>query len=113
MRLKKFGASPLPARLLMTFVLTFGGVAMAQAEVEWHVVDPLSEFRFMPDKTPRDGIRGGTVRIVSAQDEYEPCSFVLRSDADIAKVQLSVNDLKTEAGDAFPVRDLDFKTVKV
>ena len=113
MRLQKIGASPLSARSLMTFALMFGGVAMARAGVEWHVVDPLSEFRFMPEKAPRDGVRGGTVRIVSAQDEYEPCSFVLCSDADIAKVQLSVNDLKTEAGDSFPVQDLDFKTVKV
>lgn len=76
-------------------------------------VDPMSETQYLPDTVPEDGVKNGAVQIIAAKDEYEPGSFVLRSDIDLGKVTLEVGDLKSGTGDVFPKEKLDLKTVKV
>jgi len=77
------------------------------------VVDPMSETRYMPDQIPSDGREGAPIGIIAAKGEYEPGSFILRSDADLGKVTFELSDLKTKNGKVFPKSKLDLKTVKV
>lgn len=89
--------------------------------VTHYAVDPLGEVPYLPDAAPKGGEKGGTVRIVAAQGEYEPGSFVLVSDTDLGKVQLEIGELKREEGTGngeqgsvgFPKDKIDLKTVKV
>ena len=46
-------------------------------KVVHYQVDPMSETQYLPDVYPFDGRAGMPVRIIAAQDEYEPGSFVL------------------------------------
>ena len=81
--------------------------------VDWYAVDPMAETPYMPDSAPKDGVKGGTVRIVAAKGEYEPGSFVLVSDTDLGKVQLEVDELRNETGVVFPKDKIDLRNVKV
>ena len=85
----------------------------AQAAVTWYAVDPMSERQYMPDAAPIGGLKGDPVRIVAAQGEYEPGSFVLASDANLGKVDFIVPDLRGEGGARIPAAEIDLKTVKV
>lgn len=78
-----------------------------------YAVDPMSETQFLPDVYPFDGQAGAPVRIIAAQDEYEPGSFLLYPLKNLGKVQFEVSDLKTADGAVFSRKDLDLKTVKV
>lgn len=91
----------------------FVAALAARAGVTWYAVDPMAETKFMPDEAPANGLKGEPVRIVAAQDEYEPGSFVLTADADLGKVDFKVGDLKSKDGAAFPAKEIDVKTVKV
>ena len=97
--------------------LCFVGAALVAlsgfGQVDWYAVDPLSEVRYMPDKAPANGEKGGVVRIIAAKDEYEPGSFVLVSDCDLGKVKLEMGELKTADGKVFPKGDVNLKNVKV
>ena len=90
-----------------------GSVAPAQADVTWWAVPAMSGIQRLPDAIPEDGEKGGTVRIVAARGEYEPGSFVVRSDVDLGKVQPVVGKLVNENGDVFPADALDLTVVKV
>ena len=85
---------------------------IAVALTHW-AVPPLSDEMRLPDAEPSDGEKGGVVRIVAARDEYEPGSFVVRADADLADVTLAVSELKTDEGEVFPAADVDLRVVKV
>jgi len=89
-------------------------VALAcPADMTWWAVPAMSGVQRLPDAIPSDGEKGGTVRIVAARGEYEPASFVLRSDVGLGKVRLEVSDLRCETGVVFPKENLDLKVVKV
>ena len=67
----------------------------AHAEVFVHYAVPMaSDLQRLPDVYPHDGAAGAPVRIVMAQDEYEPGSFLIWGLKDLGKVQLEVSDLK-------------------
>ena len=83
------------------------------ATVTHWAVPAMSDEMRLPDRVPWDGEKGGTVRIVVAKDEFEPGSFVVRSDADIGKVKFALSTLTNEQGVAFPADGLDLKVVKV
>ena len=88
--------------------------------VHWAVPSMSDEMR-LPDAEPKDGEKGGVVRIVAAKGEYEPGSFVVKSDTDLGKVRLEIGDFKREEGRGkreegsvvFPAANLDLKVVKV
>lgn len=77
------------------------------------VVPATGEEQFLPDRDPEYAKKGGTIHIVAAQGEYEPGSFVLKSDVDLGKVKLEVGALTSANGDVFPAREVDLKVVKV
>ena len=68
------------------------------ATVTHWAVEPISTIQRLPDAIPSDGEKGGVVRIVAAQDEYEPGSFVVRSDEDLGKVTLELGEFKRDQG---------------
>ena len=98
-------------------------LTMMLAAVTHWAVPPMSDEMRLPDRVPCDGEKGGTVRIVVAKDEFEPGSFVVRSDADLGKVKFEIGDLKqvkvkgegeeVETGVVFPKAGVDLKVVKV
>ena len=67
----------------------------------------------MPDAEPPGGLKGEPVRIVAAQGEYEPGSFVITADTNEGKVDFAVSPLKSKEGATIPVSEIDLKTVKV
>ena len=85
----------------------------ARAAVTWYAVDPMSERRYMPDAEPVGGLKGEPVRIVAAQGEYEPGSFVLTADEDLGKVDFEMSPLVSKDGARIPASETDIKTVKV
>ena len=95
-------------------------IQLLLATVTHWAVPPMSDEMRLPDAEPTDGERGGTVRIVMAKDEYEPCSFVLWANEGHEKVELEIGDFKQvegegggkETGVVFPKEDLDLKVVK-
>lgn len=99
------------------FVLLFAPLLLAaspaNAEVDWWAVPAMSSVQRLPDAIPEDGVKGGEVRLIAARGEYEPASFVLRSDKDLGKVQLTVGKLVNEKGEVFPADALDLRIVKV
>ncbi len=85
----------------------------APPSLEWWEVPALSDVRRMFDTVPWDGIPGGAVRVIAAQGEYEPASFVLRSDRMRENVRLSVSDLTQEDGHRLSADRIDLRVVKV
>ena len=82
--------------LVLALAISVGWAACGG--VDWYAVDPMAETPYMPDSAPKNGVKGGTVRIVAATGEYEPGSFVLVSDADLGKVQLELGEFKRDQG---------------
>lgn len=78
-----------------------------------YTVPPMSETQYLPDAYPFDGEAGKPVRIVAAQNEYEPGSFVVYPLQSFGKVAFDVGELKTADGQVFPKDELDLKVIKV
>ena len=85
---------------------------LAATVTHWTVPAMSANPRFA-DTYPSDGEKGGTLRVVAARGEFESCSFVVSSDADIAKLQVSVGDLKSKDGGVVPATNLDPYVIKV
>ena len=90
----------------------FAGLKTTPKVVHYQV-DPMSETQYLPDVYPFDGCAGMPVRIIAAQDEYEPGSFILYPLETAGKTAFEVSDLKMADGTVFSKKDLDLKTVKV
>jgi len=81
--------------------------------LEWQVVPAITDVRRMPDTAPPDGIPGGIVRLIAARDEYEPASFVLRTERLRQDVRMTVSDLTDSKGNRLPADTVDIRVVKV
>jgi hypothetical protein len=82
-------------------------------QIAYFVVPAMSDVMRLADTYPDDGRLNGELRIVAAQDEFEPASFQLYSFTGRKDVKLAVSALKGP-GDAFiPAGELDLKVVKV
>lgn len=79
----------------------------------YYVVPAMSDIPRLPQVYPADGILGGELRIVAAQDEFEPASFVVFPFKDIAKAELKVSALTGPKGARLPKENVDLKVVKV
>ena len=82
-------------------------------KVVHYAVPPMSDLQRLPDQYPLDGKALAPVRIISAQDEYEPGSFVVYPLEDLGKVEFKLSEFKTADGKVFPASELDLKVVKV
>ena len=84
-----------------------------QAPFIHYAVPPMSEYQRLPDLYPVDGEAGAPVRIVAAQDEYEPGAFTIYPLADLGKVAFSLTPFRNAEGKVFPTAQLDLKLLKV
>ena len=87
--------------------------AASQTPFIHYTVPPMSEVQRLPDLYPVDGEALAPVRIVAAQDEYEPGAFTIYPLADLGKVALSLTPLTGPGGQVFPPAQLDLKLLKV
>ena len=78
-----------------------------------YAVPAMSDVQRLGDEYPVDGKVFGTVRIILAQDEYEPGSFVVYPLADEGKVEFKLTPFRTADGKIFPADKLDLKVIKV
>ncbi len=83
------------------------------ADLVHFTVFPMSDIMRLGDVYPEDGRLNGSIRIVLAQDEYEPGSFQLFSFKDRKNVTFTVSDLKSKDGAVLPAKNLDLKVVKI
>lgn len=75
-------------------------------------VQALSSYKRLPNALAPDAKRSDEVRLVAAQGEYEPASFVVAPRQDVAKFELIPSAL-TNGKNAIPVDNVDIKVVKV
>jgi hypothetical protein len=87
--------------------------ALPAAPVVFYAVPAMSDIMRLPDVYPEDGRLNGELRIVVAQDEFEPVSFQLYAFADRRNVTLTVSPLRGQDGAVLPANELDLKVVKV
>ena len=108
-------------QLMSSLAAACSMACLAGGEIEWWAVPAMGEYPCMPTEAPREGEKGGTVRIRLARDEYEPGSFVVKASADLGKVKFELGEFKREEGKGkreegnvtFPKDELDLKFVKV
>lgn len=86
---------------------------LSAGKLPYFVVPAMSENMRLPYTFQEDGKFNGELRLVAAQDEFEPASFVLYSFSDMKDVVLSVSDLKGADGASIPSASVDMKVVKV
>ena len=82
-------------------------------QVIHYAVPAMSELMRLPEVYPLDGKALAPVRIVSAQDEYEPGSFQVYPLVNLGKVEFKLSVFKNENGVEFPADRLDLKVIKV
>ena len=101
-------------KLLCMAALTalLAGPAAAQ-NMEYSVVPAMSSVKRLPTTEPTDGVKSGVLGFVAAKGEFEPASFVIKSDKAAKKVVLTPTDLKNAKGDKIPASALDLKIIKV
>jgi hypothetical protein len=78
---------------------------------ECYAVPPLSSILRLPDSIPSDARLSSELRIVAAQGEFEPASFVIVPRADVAKLELAPTSLVGPGGE-IPASAVDIKIVK-
>ncbi len=85
----------------------------ADAKVVYYSVPAMSDLQRMTDTYPLDGTPLSPVRIIMAQDEYEPGSFLLYPLENLGKVELKLTDFRTADGKTIPADKLDLKVIKI
>ena len=81
--------------------------------MEYSVVPAMSSVKRLPTTEPTDGIKSGVLGFVLAKGEFEPASFVIKSNKSAKKVVLTPTDLKSDKGDVIPASAVDLKVLKV
>lgn len=109
---------PLILRILPSLLVLVTGSGLIASDPSWssgpfacYTVPPLSSIRRLPDQLPEDARLGSTLRIVAAQGEFEPASFLIHPRADVAKLELKPTAL-TGPGGEIPASAVDIKIVK-
>jgi hypothetical protein len=84
-----------------------------RADITWFAVPPMSDLMRLADVWPVDGEWQEPLRVILAQDEFEPASFQLFSLRDRQQVTFAIPDLKSEKGEVLSADKLDLKVVKI
>ena len=100
-------------RFVATGIVASCMIGAQAAALVHYEVPPMSDVKRLPDTPVADGVKGGTVRIILAKDEYEPGSFVIEPLEDLGRVQLALTPFTNERGETLPADSLDLKVVKV
>ncbi len=88
-----------------------GAYPLEAAPLAYYSVPALSNVKRLPDVYPSDGRLCGPLRIVAAQGEFEPASFVVFPFADAARAELKASALSGPGG-TIPAHCVDLKVVK-
>ena len=86
--------------------------AKLNGQLFYFAVPAMSDVMRLGYTYPEDGEFNGVLRVVAAQDEFEPASFQLFSLKD-QNVTLSCSDLKSKDGKVLPASAVDLKVVKI
>ncbi len=86
---------------------------LTQPQVVWYAVPAMSDVMRLHYSYPEDGRFNGELRIVAAQDEFEPASFQLYSFGKREGVTLKPTAFRSEQGATIPATALDIKVVKL
>lgn len=79
-----------------------------------HVVKPITDQKILPDTFPLPGERSTTLRVEACAGEFEPASFVVRSDLNDIKALLpTVSDLISNSGVHIASANITIRVVKV
>jgi hypothetical protein len=82
------------------------------APLVYYEVPAISPVKRLPDAYPADGRLLGPLRIIAAQGEFEPASFVVYPFQPVAKLDLKAGNL-IRGAHTIPAAALDIKIVKV
>lgn len=85
----------------------------ADAFFGYYTVPAMSAKMRLHDVYPSDGSFAGTVRVATAQDQYQDASFETYAFKNVDKVNLKLSALKSADGSTFAPENLDLKVVKV
>ena len=106
-----------PTRLLCVLTVSIASLTAAP-ETPWekgpfscYAVPPLSSIMRLPDQLPEDARLSSVLRVIAAQGEFEPTSFVISPRADVAKLELKPTALTGPEGE-IPASAVDIKIVK-
>lgn len=106
---------PLPllcsAALSLSSVFAAVDAPWSQGPFECYSVPPLSSIMRLPDKLPEDARLSSELRVIAAQGEFEPTSFLISARANVKKLELKPTAL-TGPGGEIPVANIDIKIVK-
>lgn len=97
--------------LLPLFIEKFSANATYPV-VDINVVKPISSTPILPDTFSLPGTKTEKLLINACRGEFEPASFVIRSQSNINNVELIVSDL-TNGINSIPATAIDLKVVKV
>jgi hypothetical protein len=106
------------AKILPSLFVLLTGSGVIAADQPWssgpfacYSVPPLSSVRRVPDRLPEDARLASTLRIVAAQGEFEPASFIIQPREDVAQLELKPTALVGPSGE-IPASAVDIKIVK-
>lgn len=86
--------------------------AKLTSQLPYFVVPAMSDVMRLPWTYPTDGVLNGELKVVAAQNEFEPASFELFSFTDRKDLTISVSALKDQAGTTMPASSVDVKVLK-
>ena len=76
-----------------------------------YTVPALSPLQRRPDSLPEDGVVSDRLRIIAAQGEFEPASFVIAPLSDVKSLTLTASVLQGRQG-TIPAESVDIRVVK-
>ncbi len=85
----------------------------AGVDIQIHEVPAISSIKRLPDQPQRDLQGRNELHFLAAKGEFEPASFLIRSNEDLEGVELKAGALKGRKGAVIAAANLDIKVVKV
>lgn len=107
------GKKDLTGKQIVNAVRVAKDMGNFNGKIVHYAVPAMSDLQRLGDAYPLDGSVLAPVRIIMAQDEYEPGSFVVYPLENEGKVQFRLTSFKTADGKIFPADKLDLKVIKV
>ena len=80
--------------------------------IQTYVVPAISDAKILSDSLVSDKYKSTSISISAAKGEYEPASFVLRSDRELSSLSIEAANLTGTAG-SIPAANIDIRSVKV
>jgi len=75
--------------------------------------EPITSIKVLPFNYEIPAAPGNTLSVTACRNEFEPTSFILRSQKDLSGISLSVSNLYDDKGNTIPSSALDVRLVKV